>query len=187
MTEKELYYQIYEKKEQLASLLENHWQLYSNMSTWFFWANLLTFVVPLIILYFLVDRKRIFEISFFGYSIHIIWVTIDGFLTDNNYFNHPHSLSYVLPEGITVTAVLFPVVFMLIYQYCTNNDKNFYIYSIIGAFIFAFGYGSFAVAVEMLRMHEGMNLIYLFIIDAVVVLIAFGMTNLFHKIKNTKT
>lgn len=187
MNEQELYNQIYEMKEQLGSLLKEHWQLYSNMGTWFFWVNLLTLIIPLVVLYFLVDKKRLFELCFFGYSLHIIWVTVDSFLTSNNYFNHPHSISYLLPQGITVAAVLFPVVFMLLYQYCTNNGKNFYIYSIIGAFIFAFGYGAFSDAIDMLRMHKGMNLMYLFLIDVAIVYVALGMTNLFKLIKRKGT
>lgn len=183
MNENELYYEIYKKKEQLGDLIAEHWKLYSNVDTWFFWFNLMTVLIPLIILFFAVDRKRLFEISFFGYSVHVLWTMMDGYLTGNNYFNHPHSLSYLLPQGITVTAVLFPVIFMLLYQYCTNNGKKFYIYSIIGAFIFAFGFGSFAESFELLRMHKGMNLMYLFLIDIVIIFIALGMTKFFHKMK----
>lgn len=186
MNQKELYQEIYEKKEQLNSLLTESWKLYSNMETWFFWVNLLTILIPLAVLFFTVDRKRLFEISFFGYSAHVIWTVVDGFLAKNNYFNHPHSISYLLPLGITVTAVLFPVVFMLLYQHCTNKGKNFYLYAIIGSFIFAYGFGFLTEAAGMLKMHKGMNLLYLSLIDIVIVFIAFGMTNLFLKIKKAK-
>ncbi|WP_164670526.1 hypothetical protein [Virgibacillus doumboii] len=187
MNEQELYHKIYKTKEQLSNLLSEHWQLYSNTETWFFWFNLATIVIPLIVLYFTVDRKRLFEISFFGYSIHVLWTTISSYLTSHNYFNMVHSISDVLPQGITVSAVLFPVTFMLIYQYCTNNGKNFYLYFIIGTFIFAFGYGFFTDAIGLLRMHKGMNLFYLFLIDTAVILIAYGATNIFRKIKYSQS
>ncbi|ASK63806.1 hypothetical protein CFK37_17400 [Virgibacillus phasianinus] len=185
MNEQELYDEIYETKERLTMLITEHWKLYSNMDTWFFWFDIITVVVPLVVLFFTIDRKRLFEISFFGYSLHIIWTGVDSFLTSHNYFNHPHSISYMLPQGITVTAVLFPVFFMLLYQYCTNNGKNFYLFALIGTFVFAIGFGFFTDLVDLLRMHKGMNLFYLFLIDFVIVLIAFGMTKLFQCIKNT--
>ncbi|GGJ89814.1 hypothetical protein GCM10007063_10580 [Lentibacillus kapialis] len=183
MNEKELYYTILEQKQELESLMKEHWQLFSGMDTWFFWINLATIIVPLIILYFTVDRKRLFEISFFGYSVHVLWLNIDTLLTANNYFNHPHSISYLLPEGVTVTAVLFPVIFMLLYQYCTNNGKNFYLYAIVASIIFVFGYGTFSVSVDLLRVHKGMNFFYLTLIDIAIVFIAFWATKLFQLIK----
>lgn len=187
MNEKELYFKIYETKEQLGNLITEHWNLYSNMGTWYFWFNVAAILLPLIILFFALDKKRFFEVSFYGYSVHILWVYIDSYLTSNNYLNHPHSVSYLLPQAFTVTAVLFPVTFMLLYQYCIKNEKNFYIYSIIGSFIFAFGFGGISLAVELLRMHKGMNLFYIFLIDIAIVFTALGMTNLFKKIKNNKT
>ncbi|MFC4558448.1 hypothetical protein ACFO3D_09515 [Virgibacillus kekensis] len=186
MTEKELYQQIYTTKEQLGNLLTEHWQLYSNMTTWYFWVNLVILIVPFIVLYMYVDRKRIFEVAFYGYSIHILWYNVDGFLTGNNYMNHPHSLTTFLPESFTVSAVFFPISFLLLYQYCTNNGKNYYIYSVIGSFIFAFGFGGISLLVELLRFHKGMNLFYLFLIDIVIVLTALAMTKVFFWIKNTR-
>ncbi|WP_010531311.1 hypothetical protein [Lentibacillus jeotgali] len=186
MNEQELYHKIFEQKEQLEYLLKEHWQLFSNMGTWFFWFNLVTIITPLIILYFTVDRKRLFEVAFYGYSTHLLWLNTDMVLTANNYFNHPHSISYILPEGVSVTAVLFPVIFMLLYQYCTNNGKNYYLYAIVSSAIFAFGFGYFAESVDLLRMHKGMNLFYLTIIDIAISLIAFWVTKLFLFIKNQR-
>src|SRR5699024_8933709 len=117
-----------------------------------------------------------FEIAFFGFFNHVLWYMVDDFLTSNNYFNHPHSLSYLLPQGITVAAVMFPVFFMLIYQYCTNRKKNFWIYSLIGCFVFTYGYASLILAIDMARFHKGMNLFHLTLIDIAVVYTAYVMT-----------
>lgn len=179
MNEQQLYYKIAEVKDHLSSLMREHWQLYSNTGTWFFWFNLATIIIPLIVLYFTIDRKRLFEIAFYGYSLHVLWLNIDLILTANNYFNHPHSLFYILPEGISVTSVLLPVVFMLLYQYCTNNGKSFYLYATAASALFAFGFGYFAESVDLLRMHKGMNLFYLSLIDVSAVFIAYWATNIF--------
>lgn len=187
MREHDLYMKIFEMKEELGSLMKEHWQLYSNMGTGFFWFNLATLIVPLIVWIVLVDRERLFEIAFFGFFTHVQWYMVDSFLTSNNYFNHPHSLSYMLPQGITVAAVMFPVVFMLVYQYCSNHKKNFWIYSLIICFLFAYGFGSLMNAIDMIRLHKGMNLFYLFLIDVTVVYTSYVMTLLFLKLRQKST
>ncbi|QKY70802.1 hypothetical protein [Lentibacillus sp. CBA3610] len=184
MSEQQLYDEILKQKEQLQNLLQEHWELYSSMDTWFFWFNLATIIIPLIILYFLIDRRRLFEICFYGYTAHILWLNTDIVLSNNNYLTHPHSISHILPQGFTITAVLFPVVFMLLYQYCTNNEKNFYLYAIIVSIIFACGAGGISGFVDLLRMHKGMNFFYLTLIDIVIAFIALWATKLFQRIKH---
>ncbi|MFD1040059.1 hypothetical protein ACFQ3N_16930 [Virgibacillus byunsanensis] len=186
MTEQELYHRIFELKEQLGNVISEYWNLYSGPDTWYFWFNVATVIIPLIILLLIIDKKRIFEISFFGYTIHVIWANIDNILSMNNYFVYPHSLTHLLPVGVTITAVLLPIVFMLIYQYCTNNDRNYYIYALIGSAIFAYGFGYFSLSVDLLRVHKGMNLTYLFLIDVAVMYIAFWATKLFLKLQPHK-
>lgn len=78
---------------------------------------------------------------------------------------------------------MLPVAFMLLYQFCTNREKNFYIYTIILSLIFAYVFGSLSVATELLKMSKGMNLTYLFLIDLAVVFLALWATKLFCKMK----
>ncbi|MFD2924040.1 hypothetical protein [Halobacillus naozhouensis] len=184
MRETQLYEKIYEQKEQLNKLVNNYWDLYSGIDTWFFWFNMASVVIPLIILYFKVDKARLFEICFFGYTVHVLWSNVDNVLSKKNFLVHPHTLFHLFPVGITVTAVLFPVTFLLLYQYCTNREKNFYIYGIIGSLIFAFGFGGLSVAVDLLKMDKGMNLMYLFLIDVAIVFTALWMTKLFLNFKH---
>ncbi|UJL47276.1 hypothetical protein KFZ58_05025 [Virgibacillus sp. NKC19-16] len=186
MSEAQMYQRIYELREQLSDAYSNYWNLYSDMSTWFFWFNLASVVIPFIILYFAIDRERLFEISFYGYTVHVLWSNVDNFLTAQNYLSHPHTLTGFIPAGVTVTAVVLPVTFMLLYQYCTNKGKNFYLYAIVASFIFGCGFGGISMIVDLLRMHNGMNLFYLFLIDIVVAFLALWMTRLFFKIKKTK-
>ncbi|WP_174615187.1 hypothetical protein [Virgibacillus ihumii] len=187
MSEKEqqLYQQIYQLKEELGGLIKEYWKLYSNPGTEFFWINILTILISFTVWFIVVDRRHIFKIAFFGYSNHILWVIVDSYLTSNNYFNHPHSLSYLLPQGTTVSTVLFPVCFMLLYQYCMKRNKNFWIYAIIGSFVFAYGFGSLADAIDMARFHQGFNLFKLSLIDVAVVFISYLMTLLFQKIQRS--
>ncbi len=167
-------------------MISNYWNSYSSIDTWFFWFNVASVVVPLLVLYYKIDKSRLFEICFFGYSVHVLWSNVDSILSKNNYLVHPHTLSYLFPVGITVTAVIFPVTFMLIYQYCKNKVKNFYLYSIIGSIVFAYGFGGLSDVVDLLKMHKGMNLTYLFLIDIAVVFTALWMTKLFQKFKDMR-
>jgi hypothetical protein len=179
MNENQLYDKIYEQKDQLLHLVTEQWNANSGINTWYFWFNIASILLPLAFLYFKIDKKRIFELSFFGYSVHVLWSNVDSILYKANLLNHPHPPHYLLPIGITVTAVLLPVTFMLLYQYCSNRGKNFYLYAIIGSLIFAYGFGSISLKVDLLRMHKGMNLHYLFLIDVAVAFIAFWATKLF--------
>ena len=182
MKEQQLYEKIYEQREQLNNLIGEYWRNYTGYDTWYFWFNLAALLIPLIILYFKIDKKRIFEISFFGYTAHILWSNIDTILSTNNYLVHTHSLSYLLPAGITMTAVIIPVLFMFIYQYCTNNGKNFYFYIIIISLLLGLGFGSISQKLELFKMHKGMNLFYLVLIDIAVAYISYWFTKLFLKI-----
>ncbi|MFD2629415.1 hypothetical protein [Oceanobacillus kapialis] len=186
MSEEQLYQKIYHVKEQLSELQHHFWNQYSDFETWYFWFNLLSIFLPLLILYVVADRKRLFEISFFGYTAHVLWSNIDSILSSNNYLVHPHSLSYLLPVGFTVTTVVFPVTFMFVYQYCTHRGKNVFIYFTGMSFLFAYGFGGISILLGLLEMHKGMNLFYLFLIDIVVSFLAYGFTRLFIKIKHDK-
>jgi hypothetical protein len=185
VNEKEILQTIYDLKEKLSDLRVEHWLKYSNWETWYFWFNIMSIIVPLVILYFKLERKRLFEICFFGFIVHVTWSNIDSILSSNNYLIHPHGFTHFFPMGITVTAVVLPVFFMLLYQYCTNKgEKYFYLYTIILSAFFAYGFGYWSKEVELLKMYKGMKLTYLFLIDILVAYIAYWVTKLFIVIKN---
>ncbi|GAB3042805.1 hypothetical protein [Virgibacillus ainsalahensis] len=185
MNEHQLYQEIFKVREQLSNLYSEYWSLYSGMDTWYFWVNIASVLLPLIFLYFVIDRKRLFEISFFGFTIHILWMNVDTILAEQNFLIHPHTLTPLTTSGITVTAVLLPVTFMLLYQHCTNKGKNFYFYAVIASVIFAFGLGGLSSIFGLLEFHKGMNLTYLLFIDVGIAFLSLWFTKLFLKIKNT--
>ncbi|WP_062046620.1 hypothetical protein [Bacillus sp. JCM 19034] len=185
MDKEHLYEDILKTKEELVTLTTEFWTRYAGFDTWYFWVNVATITLPLIILYILIEKKRLFEICFFGYTTHVLWANIDNIMSMNNLIIHPHSLTHMLPVGITVTTVLFPVTFMLLYQFCTDYKRNMYIYTIIASFIFAYGFGGLSLILDLLRLENGMNLFYLFLINIVITLISYWFTKFFLKIKGT--
>lgn len=187
MNEQDILQTIYDYKEKINELRVFHWMKYSNWKTWYFWFNILSILIPLTILYFKIDRKRLFEICFFGFLVHVTWSNIDSLLSSNNLLIHPHGFTHFLPMGITVTAVLLPVFFMLLYQYCTKKEKNFYLYTLVISAVFSYGFGYISKKVELLIMYKGMKLTYLFLIDIAVAYLAYWLTQLFIAIKKNTT
>lgn len=186
MTKQELYVEIQKLKGELGKLLGEHWHQYSNVDSIYFWINLAVLIIPLIVLFFAVDGSRLFEICFYGYTVHVIWSSVDQYLTENIYLNHIHSLAPFLPQGFTVTAVLFPVTVMLLYQYCTNHDRNFYFYAILWSAIMGIGYNYISIKLGMIKLHHDMNYFYLFLINIAVTYLALWLTMLFNVVKRHK-
>ena len=77
MDYKDYWDQIRSNQDELNSLISSYWNDFSNIGTWQFWTVFALLVIPLMILYFAVDRKRIFELFFFRiyctYSLVVHW------------------------------------------------------------------------------------------------------------------
>lgn len=175
--------QMNAKGEELNSLIASYWNDYSNIGTWQFWTVLALAVIPLVILYFTVDRKRIFELFFFGYTVHILWTYTDIVIEKYGYFVHLYFLTPIFPFASNMTASALPVAFLLLYQYCTNANKNFYLYTLILSAAFAFGFASIEVSLGLLEFRKGMNQFYIFIIDVLIAYSAFWFTRIVIKVK----
>ncbi|ABO67013.1 hypothetical protein GTNG_1649 [Geobacillus thermodenitrificans NG80-2] len=133
--------------------------------------------------FFTVDRKRIFEIFFFGYTIHILWTYTYIALENAMYLSPRYFLTPFLPFALNITASVLPVVFLLLYQYCTNHNKNFYLYTILLSAIFAFGLASLEQWLGLLELHGGLRKFHLFLIDLIIVFITYGATRLLVRIQ----
>jgi hypothetical protein len=181
MEYEEYWEQIKDKSEELNSIISSYWSTYSNMGTWQFWMVVSFLVLPLILLYFTVDRKRMFELFFFGYTVHMLWTYIDLALERYGYFIHTYFLTPVFPMALSMTASALPVGFLLIYQYCTNKKKNFYLYTLLLSAVFAFGFASLEYRLGLSEFNKGMNQTYLFLIDVGIALISFWFTKLIRR------
>ncbi|WP_226670945.1 hypothetical protein [Metabacillus litoralis] len=179
----EYWKEINKKSEELNSLFSSYWESYSHMGTWQFWTVVSLLIAPLLLVYFLVDRKRIFELFFFGYTVHLLWTYIDIVLERLGFFIHTYFLTPLLPFALNMTASALPVGFLLLYQYCTNHNKNFYLYTILLSAVFAFGFASVEAYVGLVKLNKGMNLFYVFLIDIGIAYIAYWLTYLVKWIK----
>ena len=188
MSFNEYWEQIFRTNEKLNVLLQSYWHQYSYVNTWQFWTVMALLVVPLIILYFTVDRTRIFELLFFGYTVHILWSYIGMILEKHGYFIHMYFLAPILPFAVHMNAAALPVGFLLLYQYCTGFKKrNFYFYAVLLSVGFAFGVASIEQWLGFLEFRKGMNHFHLVLIDLIIVYSAYWLTTFILSKKESKT
>jgi hypothetical protein len=167
---------IIKKNHEITSLYSTYWHHYSNFNTWQFWVVLALLIVPLIILFFTVDRTRIFEILFYGYTVHMLWTYSVIFLERRNYLIHNFFITPLLPIAVNVTASVLPIGYLLLYQYCTNKKKNFYLYGVVLSGFFAFGFGSIEKMLGLATLRKGLTLFHLFLFDITIIIIAYWLT-----------
>ncbi|MCY9019375.1 hypothetical protein MOF32_30125 [Priestia megaterium] len=183
MSYKQYWGNIHEQSDKLQKLLSSYWHQYSDFGNWQFWVVLASLVLPLVLLYFTADRTRIFEVFFFGYTVHVLWAYTDIALGRTGYLTHTFFLTSQLPNATNITASILPVAFLLLYQYCTNHQKNFYLYTILLSAVFSFGLAPLEHYFGFIDSGKGMSLYYIFLIDIGITLVAYWFTRLLVKTK----
>ncbi|WP_163538974.1 CBO0543 family protein [Gracilibacillus sp. YIM 98692] len=153
------------KQEEATQALTEYWTAYSNMGTWQFWAILIMFlVIPLIALYFTIDRSKIFLIGFYGFSVHLCFTYIDLIGARLGMWSYPYMVIPYTPGNFSFNSALIPVVFMLVYQWTINQNKNFYLYSLLTSAILSFALNPLLVSLNLLELNKGINYFHWFLI-----------------------
>jgi len=165
--------------EKVSSLITSYWYEHSDWGNWQFWVVLLCLLIPLIVLLFKLDRNRTFEILFFGYTVHMVWNYTDLLLIRLGYIDHHYFLMPFFPQALGITAAIIPVSFMLLYQYCMNQEKPFIIWTTMLSAIIAFCFAPLEMLVGFFSIYKGFNIAHLFFIDLTISMIAYGMTKFF--------
>ena len=163
----------------------NYWQEFSNFSTWQFWVVLAMFVIPLIILILFIDRKKIFHLGFYGYSVHVFFTYTDAIGTVRGIWIYPYKLLPLLPSSITLDASLVPVAYILLYQYTLNRGKNYYISMVLLCLAFAFFLKPLMVGIGLFHFGGKENFLLLFAGYTAVALISKWLTDLFRFLNKT--
>ena len=171
--------QLKNTQENLTNKWDHYWSTYSNIDTWQFWINFLLFIVPLIILYFKIDKKKAFHLGFYGYSIHMLSTYIDGYATRHGLWEYPYKLTSILPINFGLDTSLIPIVYIFVYQWTLNHKKNYYIYAILTSVFFAFIFKPILVLHNLIRLSNGSNYFHLFLFYFSGSLIAKWITNVF--------
>lgn len=154
------------------------WKEYSILSTFEYWIMVAILVLPLIVLFFKIDKSKIFFIGFYGYSAHVITAYADLWGMNKGYWHYPFQVIPTLPS-LSVDASLIPVVFMLIYQWTLNHKKNFYLYSSIGAGVVSFAFKPLLVALGLFKLYGKMTYFHLFAAYFLGIFVAKFITDVF--------
>lgn len=131
-----LHEKIFELKKTEIELSLQHWYNYE-LFTWQWWIKFIYLIIPIILLYKLIDRKRIFEIFTYGLMLSLMATVIDIVGVNFVLWEYPIRL---VPVGIFLVhdLVFIPIISMLIFQYC-SSWKAFVtaniILSAIGAYV----------------------------------------------------
>lgn len=157
----------------------NYWQHYSNATTWQFWACLISFIVPLVVLYFVLDRKRAFRIGFYGFNVHVWFGYIDAFGLTHGLWAYPFKVLPIRFPNVTLEASLVPVAYMLIYQWTLTRNRSYYLYATILSAVLAFIVKPPMSWLGLFRMYQWMNYVYLFCGYLVIMLLSKWITDFF--------
>jgi hypothetical protein len=167
------------ESEELTFSWIDYWLKYSNLDTWQFWINILFLIIPLIVLFFYIDRKKIFHIGFFGLNLHIWFTYIDTFGAKLGFWSYPYQTIPLVTANFGLDVSFMPVLYMLIYQYTVNQNKNYYLYTILAAFFFTYTLKPIFVALNLLQLHKGIGYFHLALVLIPVLLLSKWITNLF--------
>ncbi|MCL6571685.1 MAG: hypothetical protein K6T88_08360 [Bacillus sp. (in: Bacteria)] len=165
-------------QDQLTKDGIHYWKLYSDFGTWQVWFILAMLIGPLILLFFLIDRKNIFVIGFFGFAVHILFAYVDAFGIRYGLWGYPYQLLPFLPS-FSIDGVIIPITIMLVFQWTNKHKKNYYLYSFITAVIFGFGFKPLLVSLSLFEKYKWINYFYIFLIYLVLFLVAYWIIKLF--------
>jgi hypothetical protein len=180
----EFYEKIKSMQEQITQLHTEYWQAYSNLETWQFWVIfLLFFIAPLVTLYFVIDRRKMFLLGFYGFNIHVWFGYIDTWGSKEGFWGYPYQLVPFIPGNLSLDATLVPISFMLVYQWTLKNNKNFYLYTLGLSLFLSLIFKPILTLHHLFELHKGTNFFHLLIGYCAVFLFSKIITNVFIKMQ----
>ncbi|WP_223699935.1 CBO0543 family protein [Sutcliffiella deserti] len=175
------------KHEQVTYEWIDYWWQYSSFNTWQFWVNVLMLVVPLVILWFKLDRSKAFHLGFYGFTVHIIFTYFDSGLIRFGLISYPYQAIPFIPVNFGLDVSLIPVLFMLVYQWTLNQRKNYYLSFLLLTAFLAFVFKPILYSFDLILWHKWANPFYLFLFYIVIFTLSKWLTNLFlHFERNSK-
>ncbi|OPX90081.1 MAG: hypothetical protein A4E53_01296 [Pelotomaculum sp. PtaB.Bin104] len=105
--------------------------------TWHWWLLVALFIIPWLVWWKVVDRKKIFEILTYGFMVMIMSSLFDAIGVENDLWEYHYQFIPLLDVFIVYDVSVIPVTYMLIYQYF-STWKSFTIASIVVSGMFSF-------------------------------------------------
>lgn len=164
--------------EEVTQFEKEYWTSFSNFDVWQFWVITLLLIVPLIVLFILIDKNKMLLLGFFGLNYHVWFSYATSIAVSLGLWEYPYQITPFLP-GFSFSASLIPVCFMLLYQWTLNHKKNIYLYAVILSAIIAFVLEPIMVKLHLLHIFKGVNYVHLFLLFVALSIVSKLITNLF--------
>ncbi|MEG6584448.1 CBO0543 family protein [Dendrosporobacter sp. 1207_IL3150] len=116
MNEAESLKQILNMHALFLKLRQDHW-LHYEAFTWQWWSLVFFLFAPWLLWIKIVNKKKIVEISLFGILIFVLTTGMDAIGVSYQLWNYPIKLAAKLPHMFSMDTTVFPITFMIIYQY----------------------------------------------------------------------
>lgn len=184
MTEKqaEMLKQVRETTKEASDLSMKYWKEYSNIDSFQFWLVVMTLIIPLIILLWKIDRRKMLLLGFFGLNYHIWFAYCNAGGIRRGLWEYPYEILPIMPS-FSLDAALIPVSYILLYQWTLNHKKNFYLYTLILSIIFAFVMKPILVHFDFFHMFKFVNYFIIFLFYFGIAIVAKIITNVFIKLQ----
>ena len=132
----DLHKQLLQTRKLSSDLSLEHW-LKEEFNTWGWWLSVTLTILPWIIWWKFVDKKRIFEILTYGLFIIFAATLSDVIGSELVLWNYPTRLLPIVPRLLPFDFTIAPFIFMSLYQYYPKW-KSFIIASIITSLVLSF-------------------------------------------------
>jgi hypothetical protein len=143
---------IIDKQHQLSQIRISDW-INREVFSFQWWLLVAVLIIPWIIWWKCVDRKRLLEITLFGAIISIISFCLDSTLTELTLWGYQYKIFPVWPILMSVDFSMIPVSFMFVYQYF-RETKKFIIAMAVVAAVFAFIAEPLLVWIGIYRLYK---------------------------------
>ncbi len=87
-----------------------------DLHKWTWWLNLSLTILPLLILWKIIDRKRLLEILTYGLLIAVLATLLDSLGVAFMLWDYPDKMLPITPQTFPVNYVLLPCTYMFVYQ-----------------------------------------------------------------------
>lgn len=115
MNESEIINQMIQVRIMYKQLSIEHWVKYE-VFTWQWWIGVACVVIPLLFLWKLINRRRILEITAFGFMVNVLATFLDVMGSELLLWNYTLRLLPQTPLLFPVDFIIVPIIYMLIYQ-----------------------------------------------------------------------
>lgn len=128
--------EIIEIQNKSIEAQQQHW-LNNELFTFQFWLLIVILIIPWLIWWKLVDRKRLMEILVYGLLVHTLVTVLDEIGCQLNLWEYRYDIEPLFPRLIPINFTALPIVYMFLYQYF-NKWKYFLAANVIAAAIMSF-------------------------------------------------